>query len=127
MSLLIHKVLSYCKSHIYELHAVLAAMITFAVMFPIKKPLKRKLAKWVERKAAKNESWKQHMPLYKKRVNIIVLFIAVALSYAIFSLISLISPLIYFSWITAFLSAVFTLNLYALYEQIFGGESNGTY
>lgn len=127
MSLLIHKVLSYCKSHIYELHAVLAAMITFAVMFPIKKPLKRKLAKWVEQKAAKNESWKQHMPLYKKRVNIIVLFIAVALSYAIFSLISLISPLIYFSWITAFLSAVFTLNLYALYEQIFGGESNGTY
>lgn len=127
MSLLIHKVLSYCKSHIYELHAVLAAVITFAVMFPIKKPLKRKLAKWVERKAAKNESWKQHMPLYKKRVNIIVLFIAVALSYAIFSLISLISPLIYFSWITAFLSAVFTLNLYALYEQIFGGESNGTY
>lgn len=127
MSILIHKVLSYCKSHIYELHAVLAAMITFAVMFPIKKPLKRKLAKWVERKAAKNESWKQHMPLYKKRVNIIVLFIAVALSYAIFSLISLISPLIYFSWITAFLSAVFTLNLYALYEQIFGGESNGTY
>ena len=127
MSLLIHKVLSYCKSHIYELHAVLAAMITFAVMFPIKKPLKRKLAKWVERKAAKNESWKQHKTLYKKRVNIIVLFIAVVLSYAIFSLISLISPLIYFSWITAFLSAVFTLNLYALYEQIFGGESNGTY
>ena len=35
-----HLFLSYCKSHIYELHALLSATITFFLMFEIKKPIK---------------------------------------------------------------------------------------
>ena len=34
-----HLLLSYCKSHIYELHALLAATITLVAMHFVKKPV----------------------------------------------------------------------------------------
>lgn len=42
--------LSYCKSHIYELHALLAATITLVAMHFVKKPVKEKIAETVEEK-----------------------------------------------------------------------------
>lgn len=42
--------LSYCKSHIYELHALLAATITLVDMHFVKKPVKEKIAETVEEK-----------------------------------------------------------------------------
>lgn len=57
MYFIIHKILSYCKSHIYELHAIVVAIITFFLMFPVKKPLKRLLPRRVKQRDEKDEKW----------------------------------------------------------------------
>ena len=120
MGRVVHLFLSYCKSHIYELHAVLAATITFFLMFPIKAPIKRKLAAYVERRAAEDEKWNENKKLYRKRCNMIILFLAVFLAAFIFLLVSMISPLIEFSAYTALLSGALTLTEYAVFDQVVG-------
>ena len=120
MGRVVHLFLSYCKSHIYELHAVLAATITFFLMFPIKAPIKRKLADYVERRAAEDEKWNENKKLYRKRCNMVVLFLAVLLAAFIFLLVSMISPLIDFSAYTALLSGALTLTEYAVFDQVVG-------
>ena len=113
-----HLLLSYCKSHIYELHALLAATITFFVMFPLKNPIKVRLERWGDEKASKNERWKKHRKLYRKRCNMMVLLIAFLLAEVLFCIISFVSPLIHFSWYMTWMSGVFALAEYAVYDQI---------
>ena len=119
---MLHLFLSYCKSHIYELHAVLAATIAFCLMFPIKKPLKQKIDIWIYQKASQDENWEKNRRLYRKRCNMVILVIAFVLTGVIFCIISLVSPLIRFSWNTTWLSGVFALTEYAVYDQLFGKE-----
>lgn len=120
----LHTILSYCKSHIYELHAILAGGITFLLMFLIKKPIKKITSDYVKGKSLKSEKWKLNGRKYLKRINSIVIIVTVMLAYAIFGIISAISPLIHYSAITAFLSAVFALDFYALFDQIWGGQKH---
>lgn len=119
----IHKLLSYCKSHIYELHAILAAVISFSIMLGIKIPIKRRLADWIEEKAKESEKWRKNKKVYGRRVNLILMMIAIAVSYGIFLIVTAISPLIRYSGITAILSIAVTLDIYAVFEQILGTDS----
>ena len=114
-----HLLLSYCKSHIYELHALLAATITFVVMFPLKQPIKDRIWCWVEKKTLENEKWKQRRLLYHKRGNMIILLLAFAIAGVLFALISVVSPLIHFSWYMTWMSGAFALTEYAVYDQCF--------
>lgn len=120
MGRLQHIFLSYCKSHIYELHAILAAVITFFVMFPIKRPIKRMTKQYVEKKAKENEKWEKNRRLYQKRCNMLVLITALAVAMLVFTILSMVSPFIHFSFYTGVLSGAFTLALYALYDQVIG-------
>ena len=113
-----HLLLSYCKSHIYELHALLAATIVFFLMFPIKKPLKEQIRQWVDKKAQQNQKWQKNRRLYTKRCNMIILVLAFLLSVVVFAMLSLVSPLIEFSVFMAGMSGVFALVEYALFEQL---------
>ena len=79
-----HLFLSYCKSHIYELHALLSATITFFLMFEIKKPIKEWTHKYVTEKAQKDKKWRENRQLYYKRCNMLVLIAAILIA-AIFS------------------------------------------
>lgn len=109
--------LSYAKSHIYEIHAIIAATLAFLSMFIIKKPIKKHINAVVDKKAVQNVKWKEHKGLYTKRCNMIIIFLTMLLSFALFFIISLISPLIQFSLFTAILSGVFALTEYAVYDQ----------
>lgn len=113
-----HLILSYCKSHIYELHAILAATLTFLLMFPLKKPIKDWTRKYVSKRAHRSEKWKKNEDLYRKRMNLLVIFTTIILSMALFGIVSYLSPLIHFSWYTAILSASFSMAEYAVYDQI---------
>lgn len=115
-------ILSYCKSHIYELHALLSATIAFLLMFPVKKMIKKAIGAYVEKKALENSQWKRNRRLIQKRLNISVLVAAVLLSMSLFFIVSLISPLIEFSWFTALLSGAFSLTEYAVFDQLCGTE-----
>lgn len=118
---MVHTILSYCKSHIYELHALLAAAITFMVMQFIKSPIKVKITDWVSKKIEIDEKWMDNKKKYTKRAKSIIMIIAIAMSYFVFALISTLSPVIHYSKITAFLTAVFSIDIYAVYELITGG------
>ena len=72
-----HLFLSYCKSHIYELHALLSATITFFLMFEIKKPIKEWTHKYVAEKAQKDKKWRENRQLYYKRCNMLVFIAAI--------------------------------------------------
>lgn len=119
-----HLFLSYCKSHIYELHALVAATIVFLFMFPLKKNIKKQIDLWVDRKAVKSSKWSKNKFLFRKRCNMSILLIALILAYAVFGLISVFSPMISFSWKTAGLSGVFALTEYAVFDQLTGGRKD---
>lgn len=110
--------LSYCKSHIYELHSLLVATITFLLMFAIKGPIKEYLAGIVEHKALTNAKWKENMALYKKRCNLVLVVLTTLLSYALFIIVAVISPLIDFSVQSAIMSGVYALTEYAVVNQL---------
>lgn len=117
-----HLFLSYAKSHIYELHAALAATITLLVMQRIKRPIKAQIWNYVSNQAkAAGREIKNC-----KRYNLPVLLLAFLVAFIIFSLLALISPLIRFSFPTAVLSGIFTLAEYALLDQILYGWKGWT-
>ena len=117
-----HLFLSYCKSHIYELHALLSATITFFLMFEIKKPIKEWTHKYVAEKAQKDKKWREKRQLYYKRCNMLVLIAAILIAAIVFIFFSLVSPFIYFSWHMTWLSGAFALTEYAIYDQVIGKE-----
>ena len=117
-----HLFLSYCKSHIYELHALLSATITFFLMFEIKKPIKEWTHKYVAEKAQKDKKWRENRQLYYKRGNMLVLIAAILIAAIVFIFFSLVSPFIYFSWHMTWLSGAFALTEYAIYDQVIGKE-----
>ena len=85
-----HLFLSYCKSHIYELHALLSATITFFLMFEIKKPIKEWTHKYVAEKAQKDKKWRENRQLYYKRCNMLVLIAAILIAAIVFIFFSLV-------------------------------------
>lgn len=121
---MIHTFLSFSKSHIYEWHALLTAFITFVFMQVIKRPVKDALSDWVEHRALKSERVNSKKKLHKRRANLIIVILSVVVSYLFFAIISYVSPVIQWSSFTAFLSACFALDFYAVYELWFGGKKN---
>ena len=122
--------LSYCKSHIYELHALLAATITLVAMHFVKKPVKEKIAETVEEKRNREPEEKRNREPekkrdwagYRRRCNLLVLVLALLMAFLVFILLSLLSPLITFSLPTMLLSGVFALAEYAVWDQITYGR-----
>lgn len=114
--------LSYCKSHIYELHSILAATIAFFLMFWIKGSIKEMLARKVDEKAKKNPKWQKNKALYRKRCNGLLIIFTMLLSYLLFLILSFVSPLINFSLQSAVMSGVFAMTEYAIVDQITYGR-----
>lgn len=120
---MVHKFLSYSKSHIYELHALLAAMVAFLIMLVVKKPIKKWIDSYVDKKAQSNSKWNDNKALYRKRLNLILIICTIIVSMLVYNLLTHISPLIQFSSVTTFLSAVFALDIYAVYDQLRGDNN----
>lgn len=112
------KILSYVKSHIYDIHAIVVATIVVGIMYIIKRPIKRRISLYVEKKAKVNPSWNEKKRLYLKRGNMLVLLTAVVLALLLFAVVALVSPFIRFSVPTACMSVAFTLAEYACIDQL---------
>ena len=113
-----HLILSYMKAHIYELHSIFCATITFLLMMPLKVPIKKRIWSWIEKKANTNKKWEQHFSLYYKRCNMVILLLAILIACMIFIIVSFLSPLISFSWNSMGLSGVFALAEYEIYDEL---------
>lgn len=113
-----HYILSLCKSHIYELHALLAGTITFLSMFLIKKPLKFDVEKYTCPDPEENKRIKKNRELRAKRLNSLLVFETMMVGIILYCFLDFVSPLIQFSLKTAILTGVVALVEYALYEQL---------
>jgi len=112
------KLLSYAKSHIYELHALLVATFVVVLMGFIKEPIKRKIVQSVDKKIQSKPELTQKRKRMVKRRNMLLIVLTMILSFFVFALVALVSPLIEFSFPTAVMSGVFALCEYAFWDQI---------
>ena len=117
---MLRPILKYVNSHMYEIHALAAGTIAFLIMFWAKKPIKAELDDFSEKMALKNEKWKNNQVTYRRRMGLILIFLDMLLSGAIFGVLSAISPFIHFSYSTAWLSGILSLTVYAIFDQILG-------
>ena len=112
------KILSYAKSHIYELHALMAATLVVVLMSFIKEPIKRKIVQSVDRKLKEKPELADKRKRMIKRRNMWLILLTMLLSFVAFALMAMVSPLIEFSFQTAVMSGVFALCEYAFWDQI---------
>ena len=113
-----HKILSYAKSHIYEIHALFVATFVVVLMSFIKEPIKRKIAQSVDNKIQSKPELVRKRKRMVKRRNMLLILLAMFLSFVVFALLAIVSPLIDFSFPTAVMSGVFALCEYAFWDQI---------
>jgi len=112
------KILSYAKSHIYDLHAILTGTIVFVAMQFIKKPVKKYNEQYVDRLLKSKPHLMPKRDLYLKRCNMILIFMVMALAIFMFAIVALISPVVEFSAQSAIMSGVYALCEYAFMDQI---------
>lgn len=112
------RLLSYAKSHIYEIHALFVATFVVVLMSFIKEPIKRKIAQSVDNKIQSKPELVQKRKRMVKRRNMLLILLAMFLSFVVFALVAIVSPLIDFSFPTAVMSGVFALCEYAFWDQI---------
>ncbi len=117
-----HKVVSHAKSHIYDIHAVIASIVVFLFMMLIKPPMKRWIAKMLEKHFGNRSDWDLEQENYRRRGNMLLIVFVIILGYLIFAVIALLSPGIEFSFFNGGMTGVYALCEYAFYEQITYGE-----
>lgn len=111
------KILSYAKSHIYDIHAVLAGMIVLVLMYYIKKPIKARVVLYVDAKIRQNPKLSGKRKVLQKRYNAIIILFTMILALGVFTILSLVSSMIEFSFQTGLMSGVYALCEYAVVEQ----------
>lgn len=112
------KLLSYAKSHIYEIHALLVATAVVVLMYLVKGPIKRAIVQSIDRKLEQKSELADERDIMIKRRNMLLILLTMLLSFGLFALVALISPLIKFSLSSAIMSGVFALCEYAFIDQI---------
>ena len=112
------RLFSYIKSHIYDIHAILAATFAVFLLYLIKKPIKTYLESCLDKKLQKHPEKKEKRELYRKRYNMVLIMLAVVMSFVFFGILSVLSPMIHFSVQSALMSGVFALCEYAFIDQI---------
>lgn len=112
------KLLSYAKSHIYELHALMAATIVVVLMFLIKGPIKKQIAQRVDKTLAVRPELSAKRNVLIRRGNMLLIALTMLLSVFVFALLAAVSPFVEFSFPSAVMSGVFALCEYAFLDQI---------
>uniref|UniRef100_UPI004055F7A7 hypothetical protein n=1 Tax=Acetatifactor sp. TaxID=1872090 RepID=UPI004055F7A7 len=115
---MMRKLLSYVKSHIYDIHAIIVSVIVFGCMMYIKKPIKKLLEQGVDRMMENNPRLVDKRKLYVKRANLLLILLTFILSIMGFGVVSLLSPFIDFSFQSAVMAGVYALCEYAFFEQV---------
>ena len=116
------KIHGYINSHIYELHALIAATITLFILYRIKDRVKHSLDAFVDRQARFDEKWMENRKLYQHRSHMVLILLVFVIAFFLFGIIAFLSPFIRFSFYNAVLSGVICLTEYALIDQLCIGE-----
>ena len=119
---MIYLILKYTKSHIYELHALLAGILSFLLMLQVKKPVKKWLTAYTDKRCAESRKWARITLVFRRRLGMSLIALDFLISAAVFCILAMLSPWIHCSTKTMWLSGFLSLTVYALYDQMFSGR-----
>ena len=118
MERIIRKLLSYTKSHIYDIHAIIVSLLVLATVFFVQKKLHNVLIQYVDKYLEKKPDKKEKRDVYIRRCSLIYVVVIFVLSNVFFALVALISPFVVFSFPSAVMGMVYTIFEYAILRQI---------
>ena len=111
---MIHMFLSYCKSHIYDIHSLLVGSIIFFLIYVWKGSIDKVIEGWVKKhyadraedkqKAASNRHWG------------LIYLVVIALAFLIYAAVACISPLVHNSVPASVISASFAITEMEFYK-----------
>ena len=111
---MVHLILSYCKSHIYDLHSLLVGTIIFFLIIVWKGSIDDTFGNWTDKHYAdRDESFKK--AVVKKMWALIYLLIIV-LAFLFFTAASYISPLVHNSVPASIITATFAITELEFYK-----------
>lgn len=116
------KILSYCKSHIYDIHSVLVGIILLLIFFLIREKVKKLISQQIDDRIKKNPqliSRRSAMLRVWYLRFLVVLLISAILGFAV---LAQISPFVEFSLQSGLMGCVYTLCGIAFLKQIFPNE-----
>ena len=111
-----HKILSYCKSHIYDIHAIIAGTLIFIIIQLIKGKIKGSIRSYIDAKFF--EKTKAYRVNYSKRAFAVIYPIIFIMAFLFYWILAMISPFIHFSVTSAILSATIAITEFEIYDKI---------
>jgi len=112
-----HLFLSYCKSHIYDLHSLLVGTIIFFLVYVWKGQIDRVFEDWVNKHySTKTDDAKKNA---KKRLWGLIYLLVIPLSFLIYLAAASISPFVNNSVPASIISAAFAITEMEFYKTFF--------
>ena len=118
MERIIRKLLSYTKSHMYDIHAVIVSVLVLVTVFFIQKKLHSVIIQYIDKYLEKKPDMQKKRDVYIRRISLIYIVLIFLLSTVFFALVALISPFVVFSFPSAVMGMVYTIFEYAILRQI---------
>ena len=106
--------LSYCKSHIYDIHSLLVGSIIFFLIYVWKGSIDKVIEGWVKKHYADRAEDKQKAA--SNRLWGLIYLVVIALAFLIYAAVACISPLVHNSVPASVISASFAITEMEVYK-----------
>ena len=107
--------LSYCKSHIYDLHSLLVGTIIFFLIYVWKGSIDKMIGNWVNKRYVDRPEEKQKA--ITTRVWGLIYLVVIALAFLIYAAVAYMSPLVHNSVPASVISATFAITEMEFYKN----------
>ena len=112
---MLHMFLSYCKSHIYDLHSLLVGTIIFFLIYVWKGSIDKMIGNWVNKRYVDRPEEKQKA--ITTRVWGVIYLVVIALAFLIYAAVAYMSPLVHNSVPASVISATFAITEMEFYKN----------
>ena len=109
-----HMILSYCKSHIYDLHSLLVGTIIFFLVYAWKENIETKFRNWINKRYSdRSEEGKNAI---MKRLWGLIYLLVIPIAFLIYCAVASISPFVDNSVPASVISATFAITEMEFYK-----------
>ncbi|MBP5472700.1 MAG: hypothetical protein J6Y12_08505 [Lachnospiraceae bacterium] len=111
---MLHMFLSYCKSHIYDIHSLLVGTIIFFLIYVWKGSIDKMIEGWVNKRYSDRTEDRQRA--VTRRAWGLIYILVILLAFLLFTAASVISPLVHNSVPASIVSASFAITEMEFYK-----------
>ena len=112
---MLHMFLSYCKSHIYDIHSLLVGTIIFFLIYVWKGSIDKMIGNWVNKRYADRPEDKQKA--VSNRLWGLIYLVVIALAFLIYAAVACMSPLVHNSVPASIISLIYGFLRYSAYRK----------